>query len=56
MYRRAVEDGVKVAAFQQKLVQTHRGVVGVRQEGIHDGDDIGQRLLFLAVKGASWSV
>ena len=32
----AVEHGVEVAAFQQKLAQAHGGVVGVGEEGVFD--------------------
>jgi len=32
----AVEDGIEVAAFQQKLAQAHGCVVGIRQKGILD--------------------
>ena len=31
-----IEHGVQVAAFQQQLAQAHRGVVGVREEGVLD--------------------
>ena len=35
---RHVQHGVQVAVFQQLLAQRHRGVVGVRQEGVFDDD------------------
>src|SRR5579872_478934 len=35
---RKIEDTMQVAAFQQQLAQTHRGIVAVREKGILDYD------------------